>query len=67
MVGDDCDNCPAVANTDQVNTDGDALGDLCDPDIDNDGVANGIDNCPYVSNPDQLDADADLIGDACDE
>jgi Ca2+-binding RTX toxin-like protein len=25
------DNCPAVSNSDQANTDGDALGDACDP------------------------------------
>jgi len=29
-VGDACDNCPAVANGAQTNTDGDAFGDDCD-------------------------------------
>ncbi len=33
------DNCPAVANGDQVNTDGDAEGDACDADDDNDGLS----------------------------
>ena len=38
-VIDDTDNCPNDANANQVNTDGDAQGDACDPDDDNDGVA----------------------------
>jgi hypothetical protein len=36
-VGDNADNCPLVANLDQRNTDGDAQGDACDADDDNDG------------------------------
>ncbi len=75
------DNCPSVANPDQNNTDfatdattGDALGDACDPDDDNDGfpdVANATnpaaDNCPLVYNPKQTNTDgADDGGDACD-
>ena len=35
---DSCDNCPAVANPNQNNNDGDAEGDLCDLDDDNDGT-----------------------------
>lgn len=30
-------------------------GDVCDPDLDGDGVTNEIDNCPYLSNPLQTD------------
>lgn len=33
-------------------------GDLCDLDMDNDGVTNHIDNCPIAYNPDQLDANS---------
>ena len=32
------DNCPSVSNTDQANLDGDSFGDVCDGDIDGDGV-----------------------------
>ena len=43
---DSADNCPVVANNDQLNTDGDSQGDLCDSDDDNDGVLDGTDVCP---------------------
>jgi hypothetical protein len=36
----DTDNCPLVSNTDQADLDGDAVGDVCDPDIDGDGLVN---------------------------
>ena len=29
------------------------MGDVCDDDIDGDGVQNDIDNCPLVYNPEQ--------------
>ncbi len=34
------DNCSAVANADQRNTDGDLYGNVCDPDFNNDGAVN---------------------------
>ncbi len=33
------DNCPAAGSTEQTDTDGDGLGDVCDPDDDNDGFS----------------------------
>ena len=41
----------------QYDTDLDGLGDVCDPDIDNDGVPNQSDNCNGVFNPEQQDLD----------
>ncbi len=65
-IKDSADNCPAVANADQKNTDGDSQGDACDVDDDNDTVLDASDNCPLIANADQQDTDSDGIGDACE-
>ena len=50
-VPDLIDNCPLIANPEQLRNDGDHLGDAYDVDDDNDERLDGDDNCPKVYNP----------------
>jgi len=52
-IQDSADNCPAIANPEQIDSDRDFVGNVCD-------------NCMAVPNPDQSDTDRDGLGDACD-
>ncbi|MEM6640551.1 MAG: choice-of-anchor B family protein [Pseudomonadota bacterium] len=42
-VPDELDNCIEIANPDQRDTHGDGYGNVCDPDLDNNGVVNVVD------------------------
>ena len=64
------DNCPNIFNLDQLDTNGNGIGDACEgvfDDQDLDGIFDLVDNCPTVFNPDQQDSDGDGIGDVCEE
>ncbi|MEK6845185.1 MAG: thrombospondin type 3 repeat-containing protein, partial [Nanoarchaeota archaeon] len=65
-VCNDKDNCDTHKNADQLDTDKDGAGNVCDDDDDGDGVKDPKDNCPLFANPAQEDKDKDGIGDTCD-
>lgn len=62
---DSADLCPQVANEDQLDTDGDGLGNACDSDDDNDWIADGSDPFP-LDLQESFDTDQDGIGDYAD-
>ena len=47
------DNCPVTPNVNQLDSDGDAVGDVCD-------------NCHLVGPASQTDTDQNGVGDVCD-
>jgi hypothetical protein len=64
-IGDAVDNCVSVANPNQTNADGDAQGDACDPDDDNDGVTDENDAFPLDAS-EWVDTDGDGTGNNAD-
>jgi hypothetical protein len=63
-VSDGADNCTAIGNANQTDTDGDTIGDLCDNDDDNDGVLDTeeVRNDCII----KVDCDSDGISDLTD-
>jgi hypothetical protein len=64
-VENDTDNCPSVENSDQVDTDLDGLGDVCDDDDDGDGVTDAVER-EIETDPKKTDTDADGLSDNVD-
>ena len=68
-VRDFMDNCTLDLNANQYDSNGDGYGNLCDPDLDNNGAVNFIDyamlTTAFLSTPASANwnADADLTGD----
>jgi hypothetical protein len=67
---DALDNCPAVANSDQTDTDNNGVGDACEAagelDTDGDGIPDATDNCILIANPDQTPSGSNpTCGAAC--
>ena len=64
-IQDNQDNCPEASNPNQTDTDEDGTGDVCDSDLDGDGVENDNDAYPN-DNSEHTDTDGDNIGDNAD-
>ncbi len=56
----------AIVTFTAADLDNDLIADVCDDDMDGDGVLNGNDNCPTMPNSDQKDLDQNGIGDVCE-
>jgi hypothetical protein len=65
-VEDSIDNCIDVSNTEQLDSDNDEIGDLCDPDNDNDGIINEDDAYPLIAIGNYVDTDNDGAPNECD-
>ncbi|MFK8016411.1 MAG: reprolysin-like metallopeptidase [Gammaproteobacteria bacterium] len=62
-VGDDQDNCTLIDNADQLDTNGDGFGNICDADLNNDLTVNAVDLGIFRSRFFSSDLDADFNGD----
>ena len=64
-IGNNIDNCPVMANSAQVDTDNDSMGNVCDSDDDNDGLTD-IEEDAIGTDSLLLDTDADSVNDGDD-
>lgn len=62
-IFDVVDNCTKVANNNQRDTDADGYGNVCDGDLDNNGIVNSLDYSAFKARLFGRDANADLNGD----
>ena len=63
-LADYADNCPADANADQADLDGDNIGDVCDSDRDGDGMDNSFEDAyAFLDADDPTDASGDQDND----
>ena len=60
---DACDNCLLVSNTNQLDADNDGYGNVCDTDLNNDGITNAADLAHLKSVFFTTDPIADITGD----
>jgi hypothetical protein len=62
-IADIYDNCPNISNADQADSDGDYIGDLCDSDIDGDGIPNSTEVDANLDPYDASDRNGDIDND----
>ncbi|MCP5152824.1 MAG: thrombospondin type 3 repeat-containing protein [Ectothiorhodospiraceae bacterium] len=62
-VDDGADNCPLIANANQLDTDDDGAGNACDDDDDGDGISDAAESAAGLDPLDAADAGGDLDGD----